>query len=156
MSKKDTVEVTQGFLEYQNAELGKLRERLHGMRAKLRQAEAEKVELQRSLELLRRDNERLSNALRIKDGKLRGKCADLNMARKDPCGTLRAMTNWEYYFGTPEAAMRMEVEFYAIPAMVIVKHEELAGNTATLRVVARFYSNADYLEWLKAEREEDA
>lgn len=43
------------------------------------------------------------------------------------------MTNWEYYFGTPEAAMRMEVEFYAIPAMVIVKHEELAGNTATLR-----------------------
>lgn len=96
MSKKDTVEVTQGFLEYQNAELGKLRERLHGMRAKLRQAEAEKVELQRSLELLRRDNERLSNALRIKDGKLRGKCADLNMARKDPCGTLRARIECAY------------------------------------------------------------
>ena len=66
------------------------------------------------------------------------------------------MTNWEYYFGTPERAARMEVEFYAIPAMVIVKREELADNTATLRVVARFYSNADYLEWLKAEREEDA
>lgn len=52
--------------------------------------------------------------------------------------------------------MRMEVEFYAIPAMVIVKREERAGDTATLRVVARFYSNDDYLEWLKAERKEDA
>lgn len=66
------------------------------------------------------------------------------------------MTNWEYYFGTPERAMRMGVEFYAIPAMVIVKREERAGDTATLRVVARFYSNDDYLEWLKAERKEDA
>lgn len=66
------------------------------------------------------------------------------------------MTNWEHYFGTPERAARMDVEFYAIPAMVIVKREERAGDTATLRVVARFYSNADYLEWLKAEREEDA
>lgn len=66
------------------------------------------------------------------------------------------MTNWEYYFGTPEKAALMDVEFYAIPAMVVVKHEGLASNTATLRVVARFYSNADYLEWLKAEREEDA
>lgn len=96
MSKKDTVEVTQGFLEYQNAELGKLRERLHGMRAKLKQAEAEEVELQRSLEILRRDNERLGNALRIKDGKLRGKCVDLNKARKDPCGTLRAHIGCAY------------------------------------------------------------
>ena len=66
------------------------------------------------------------------------------------------MTNWEYYFGTPERTALMEVEFYAIPAMVIVKREEGAGDTATLRVVARFYSNADYLEWLKAKREEDA
>lgn len=66
------------------------------------------------------------------------------------------MTNWEYYFGTPEKTAHMEVEFYAIPAMAIVKHEEGAGDTATLRVVARFYSNADYLEWLKAKREEDA
>ena len=66
------------------------------------------------------------------------------------------MTNWEYYFGTPEKTAHMDVEFYAIPAMVIVKREECAGDTATLRVVARFYSNADYLEWLKAEREEDA
>lgn len=61
------------------------------------------------------------------------------------------MTNWEHYFGTPERAALMDVEFYAIPAMVIVKREERAGDTATLRVVARFYSNADYLEWLKAE-----
>lgn len=64
------------------------------------------------------------------------------------------MTNWEYYFGTPERAARMDVEFYATPAMVIVKREELAGNTATLRVVARFYSNEGYLEWLKAERDD--
>ena len=61
------------------------------------------------------------------------------------------MTNWEYYFGTREKAALMDVEFYAIPAMVIVKREERAGDTATLMVVARFYSNADYLEWLKAE-----
>lgn len=61
------------------------------------------------------------------------------------------MTNWEYYFGTPERTALMEVEFYAIPAMVIVKREERAGNTATLRVVARFYSYEGYLEWLKAE-----
>lgn len=61
------------------------------------------------------------------------------------------MTNWEYYFGTPEKTAHMEVEFYAIPAMVIVKREECAGNTATLRVVARFYSYEGYLEWLKAE-----
>ncbi|RDC24042.1 hypothetical protein [Eggerthella lenta] len=66
------------------------------------------------------------------------------------------MTNWEYYFGTPEKTAHMEVEFYAIPAMVIVKREECAGNTATLRVVARFYSYEGYLEWLKAERDDGA
>ena len=63
-----------------------------------------------------------------------------------------AMNNWEHFFGTPERAALMDVEFYAIPAMVVVKREEQAGDTATLRVVARFYSNADYLAWLKAER----
>ena len=35
-------------------------------------------------------------------------------------------------------ALRDYVEFYAIPAMVVVKREEQAGDTATLRVVARF------------------
>lgn len=62
------------------------------------------------------------------------------------------MTNWEHFFGTPESAALMDVEFYAVPKMVVVKREEQAGDTATLRAVARFYSNADYLEWLKTER----
>lgn len=46
------------------------------------------------------------------------------------------MTNWEHFFGTPERAALMDVEFYAIPAMVAVKHEEKAGDAATLRLVA--------------------
>lgn len=46
------------------------------------------------------------------------------------------MTNWEHFFGTPERAALMDVEFYAIPAMVAVKREEKAGDAATLRLVA--------------------
>ena len=41
------------------------------------------------------------------------------------------MTNWEHFFGTPERAALMDVEFYAIPAMVAVKREEKAGDAAT-------------------------
>jgi hypothetical protein len=62
------------------------------------------------------------------------------------------MTNWEHFFGTPERAALMDVEFYAIPAMVAVKHEEKAGDAATLRLVARFDSREEYLAWLKSER----
>lgn len=62
------------------------------------------------------------------------------------------MTNWEHFFGTPERAAPMDVEFYAIPAMVAVKREEKAGDAATLRLVARFDSREEYLAWLKSER----
>lgn len=62
------------------------------------------------------------------------------------------MTNWEHFFGTPERAVLMDVEFYAIPAMVAVKREEKAGDAATLRLVARFDSREEYLAWLKSER----
>lgn len=62
------------------------------------------------------------------------------------------MTNWEHFFGTPERAMMMDVEFYDIPTMVVVKREEKAGQASTLRLVARFYTRDEYLEWLKSER----
>ena len=62
------------------------------------------------------------------------------------------MTNWEHFFGTPERAALIDVEFYTIPAMVAVKREEKAGDAATLRLVARFDSREEYLAWLKSER----
>lgn len=62
------------------------------------------------------------------------------------------MTNWEHFFGTPERAVMMDVEFYVIPAMIVVRRKEKACHTSALRVVARFYTRDEYLEWLKSER----
>ena len=79
--------------------------------------------------------------------------AQCRIRRRDhQMGGGRSMTNWEHFFGTPERAALMDVEFYAIPAMVAVKREEKAGDAATLRLVARFDSREEYLAWLKSER----
>lgn len=65
------------------------------------------------------------------------------------------MTNWERYFGTPEAAMRMDVRFESWPFMIEV-HEagRISSCTTKRRLLARFYAEDDYLEWLRAEHDD--
>lgn len=52
--------------------------------------------LRRKNRLLEEENARLRTALGVKEEKLRGKCADLNAVRKDPCGSLRARIECDY------------------------------------------------------------
>lgn len=62
------------------------------------------------------------------------------------------MTNWEHLFGTPERAIRTEVEFHSWPFIIIVSEtRRMSECTTSGRLLARFYTEADYLEWLKAE-----
>lgn len=65
--KTETVEVTKGFLEYRESELRKSRERLRAARAKLRDMERENAQLRDSLDIVRKDNERLGMVLRRRD-----------------------------------------------------------------------------------------
>lgn len=62
------------------------------------------------------------------------------------------MTNWEHLFGMPERAVRTEVEFHSWPFIIIVSEtRRMSECTTSSRVLARFYTEADYSEWLKAE-----
>lgn len=65
------------------------------------------------------------------------------------------MTNWERYFGTPERAAHAEVEFHSWPFIIIVSEtSRMSECTCSHRLLARFYTEADYLEWLKAEHDD--
>lgn len=66
------------------------------------------------------------------------------------------MTNWEYYFGTPERAALTEVRFHVWSFMIIVNRIERINGRPVPMLVAWFNSYEGYLEWLKAEREEEA
>lgn len=65
------------------------------------------------------------------------------------------MTNWEHLFGTPERAIGTEVEFHSWPFIIIVSEtHRMSECTSSHRLLARFYTEADYLEWLKAEHDD--
>lgn len=95
-NKAETVEVTKGFLEYRETELRKVRERLRAARAKLKATDDEVAALRHMLGYAEDENAHLRTALGIKEEKLRGKCADLNAVRKDPCGSLRTRIECGY------------------------------------------------------------
>ena len=62
------------------------------------------------------------------------------------------MTNWEHLFGTPERAIHTEVEFHSWPFFIAVyETSRMSSCTTSKRLLASFYEEADYLEWLKAE-----
>ena len=62
------------------------------------------------------------------------------------------MTNWERYFGTPEAAMRMEVCVSPWPLRVAVSEcDPHAGCALSARRVKDFGSWGAYPDWLRAE-----
>lgn len=63
------------------------------------------------------------------------------------------MTNWEHYFGTPERAALMDVEFHAILAMLAVNRVEHINGRPVHVLVAWFNSFEEYTAWLKAEYE---
>lgn len=68
-AKTETVEVTKGFLEYRESELGKSRERLRAARAKLREDEEERRRLDEHVERLLRENARMDAVLRRRAGR---------------------------------------------------------------------------------------
>lgn len=62
------------------------------------------------------------------------------------------MTNHEHYFGTPEAASRMEVRFLCHPIRVEVwAAEPMTTVTTRRRIIKDFTGVRDYLAWLEAE-----
>ena len=64
------------------------------------------------------------------------------------------MNNWERYFGTPEAAMRMEVRMLRDGRRFRIKVSECNPFTTCMfesRRVRDFASWGEYLDWLKAE-----
>lgn len=64
------------------------------------------------------------------------------------------MKNWERYFGTPEAAMRMEVRMMRDGRRFRIAVSECNPFTACmfeLRWVRDFASWGEYLDWLNAE-----
>ena len=62
------------------------------------------------------------------------------------------MTNHEHYFGTPEAASRMEVRFLCRPIRVEVWAAEPMTTVATRRrIIKDFTGVRDYPAWLEAE-----
>lgn len=65
------------------------------------------------------------------------------------------MTNWEHFFGTPERAAQMGVEFQSWPFIIIVwRGRRMSACTDSRQLVAWFDEEADYLEWLKAEHDD--
>lgn len=64
------------------------------------------------------------------------------------------MTNWERYFGTPEAAMRMEVRMMRDGQRFYIAVSECNPYTKCAfesRTVRDFRTWGEYLDWLKAE-----
>lgn len=62
------------------------------------------------------------------------------------------MTNHEYYFGTPEAASRMEVRFLCHPIRVEVWATEPMTTVTTRRqIIWEFTGVRNYLAWLESE-----
>ena len=62
------------------------------------------------------------------------------------------MTNHEHYFGTPEAASRMEVCFLCYPIRVQVwVTEPMTEVTARSQIIKDFTGVRDYLAWLESE-----
>lgn len=63
------------------------------------------------------------------------------------------MTNWEYYFGTPERAVLMCLEYCFEPMVLAVNRVEHVNGRPVPMLVTWFNSYEGYLEWLKAEYE---
>lgn len=64
------------------------------------------------------------------------------------------MNNWEQYFGTPEAAMRMEVSMLREGRRFRIEVSECNPSTTCAfesRWVRDFASWGEYLDWLNAE-----
>lgn len=64
------------------------------------------------------------------------------------------MTNWERYFGTPEAAMRMDVRMLCDGRRFRIAVSECNPFTSCAfesRRVRDFASCGEYLDWLRAE-----
>lgn len=64
------------------------------------------------------------------------------------------MTNWERYFGTPERAALMCLEYCFEPMVLAVNRVERINGRLVPVLVAWFNSYEDYLEWLKSEHED--
>lgn len=61
------------------------------------------------------------------------------------------MTNLEHYFGTPEAASRMEVHFLCHPIRVTVwATEPMTKVTTQSQLIREFVGVGDYLAWLES------
>lgn len=62
------------------------------------------------------------------------------------------MTNWERYFGSPEAAMRMCVRMMTWPLLIVVDEVDPHTRCAKRsRRVGEFASFEEYAAWLHAE-----
>lgn len=62
------------------------------------------------------------------------------------------MTNHEHYFGTPEAASRMEVRFRCHPIRVTVwVTKPMTMITTESQIIKEFVGVGDYLAWLESE-----
>lgn len=63
-----------------------------------------------------------------------------------------AVTNWEYYFGTPERAAGMEVVWHSWPIMIVVyRSSPMSACTCCHQIVAQFRAPEEYRAWLDAE-----
>lgn len=62
------------------------------------------------------------------------------------------MTNWEHYFGSPEAAAHMEVVWGSWPISITVySSRPFSSLTCEHRLVASFHNEEEYRAWLVAE-----
>ena len=60
------------------------------------------------------------------------------------------MTNWERYFGTPEAAVRMEARVMTWPLLIVVDEvNPLTRCAKHSRRVGEFTSFEEYAAWLR-------
>lgn len=67
------------------------------------------------------------------------------------------MTNYEYYFGTPERAARMEVRFSGRPIRVeVMSTEPTSLISVSSRPIRDFDGVRDYLSWLESEHDDGA
>lgn len=64
------------------------------------------------------------------------------------------MTNWEYYFGTPERASLMCMFYYSEPPVIAVNRFKLVKDTLVPMLVTWFSSHEEYVAWLKAEHDD--
>lgn len=62
------------------------------------------------------------------------------------------MTNWEHYFGTPEAASHMEVIWYSWPFCIAVyRTKRMSRCTCSQQRIADFDTEEMFRTWLNAE-----